>query len=227
MIHLLKGRPGEGKTWTITSLIPKFLLEGKIVGVNFELDLSPFPELAEFAGNIRLVKTFAEILRFKDGVLFLDEAQVWFNNREWKEVPLDLQNKWQQHRKHRIDIFICAQDQSRVEVTIRQLIGRYFAVTKWWRIFIIKEYEPKINAETQMIEKEEVLDWWIQFSPVKLLDPKIRFGKIEMLKLGWRYPVLIYQTHKEVDFAKDAKHDGSKSVSDLEQQQQQRKEVRK
>lgn len=202
MIHIVTGRPGEGKSWFSSSLVAKFLLEGKRVGVNW--DITPLPELEPYKKNVFKVVSFDDILRFKNGVLFLDEAQLWFNNRQWKEIPLDLQSKWQQHRKHRIDIFICAQDQSRVEVTIRQLIGRYFKVSKWWRLFFITEYDPIINAQTQVIEKTATRGWWIQFSPVKLDDPKIKLGFIEVIKLGWRYPHRIYESHKEIEFAKDS-----------------------
>lgn len=214
MIHVITGKPGEGKSWFASSLIPKFLNEGKDIGCNF--NIADIPEIEGYRDQIKKVTSFEEIMAFKNGVLFLDEAQVWFSNRTWDAVPLDLQNKWQQHRKDRIDIFLCAQDISRIELTIRQLVGRYFSVRKMWnRIFVIREYEPSINQETQQIEEKESKRFWLQFARVKLDDPWIRLGFWEVLKLGWLYPHRIYETHSTVERAKDEKIDRSKSVSEM------------
>lgn len=196
MIHVVTGKPGEGKTWFASSLIPKFLKEGRTVGCSFDIDLFAVG-LDDAAKQMKKISGFQDVLDFHDGVLILDEAQSWFNSRTWDSLPLDLQTKWQQHRKDRVDIFIISQDLSRVDVALRQLVGRYFAVYKWWRVFFINEYEPKINAQTQDIE-QTAIDWWIQVSPVPLKDPKIRFGLIEILKLGWKYPHRIYATYQKI-----------------------------
>lgn len=225
MIHVITGKPGEGKTWFASSLIPKFLKEGKMVGCNFELDLEA-TELTEYAGQVRKISSFEDVLRMVDGVMFLDEAQSWFNSRAWDRLPMDLQTKWQQHRKDRVDMFVIAQDLSRIDIALRQLVGRYMAVKRWWRIFLIHEYEPRINAETQQIEDGEVLNWWIQVARVPLWDPKIKLGKIEMLRLGWKYPHKIYATYQKIGKPTDSKVEGGTSVADREKEKP-RKEVRK
>jgi len=204
MIAAITGLPGEGKTWFAVSLIYKLLKEGRDVYVNFPVTK---PEGEEVSGTLRRFDTFQEFIQIREGEIFLDEGQIWMNAREWEHLPKEAQWSLQQHRKRGLNIYCTVQDLSRIELVYRQLVARYFAVSRIWRIIIIREYRPKINADTQMIEKEETLRWWLQWMPVKPLEAFMKLGMVEAVKVGLR-PHLMYGTRTEIGQPKDAKPKG-------------------
>jgi len=76
-------------------------------------------------GKIVYFQEISEILHVHDGIILFDEAQVLFNARNWESLPDDFQYKLQQHRKHRLSLFVTTQNLRTIDITYRRLIHQW------------------------------------------------------------------------------------------------------
>lgn len=141
MISIYTGRPGCGKSYNAASVAYNYLANGKVVIANFELfseRVKPLRGVATgtfyFVSNEQIT---AENLigyalhnhdiddseREAQALLIIDEAQVLFNARDWKNPNRAIWCEFfQQHRKFGYEIILISQNQSYVDKQIRECI---------------------------------------------------------------------------------------------------------
>lgn len=136
MIYLFSGTPGSGKSYHMAQDIYWWVKNGHTCICNFDINVNKIknpkgnfiyldnmhidPELL-----IKFSKVYFSTHKFKEGELrlYLDEAQLIFNAREWNSKG---RKEWlsffTQHRKYGYDIFLVAQFDKMIDKQIRSLI---------------------------------------------------------------------------------------------------------
>ena len=134
MITLYSGTPGSGKSLhAAANLLSCINLHHKRVVTNYDIDITRLknPELITMLDNEQLndpavlyqiSKDFFEDRKMKEGeiVLFLDEAQLLFNAREFsKNNRMKWLSFFSQHRKLGFDVILMAQFDRMLDRQIR------------------------------------------------------------------------------------------------------------
>lgn len=179
MIRLFSGTPGSGKSLHMASEIYAYCnsLRNHLVIANFEVNTSRFRHPERFFylsnANLRSPKLLLEIITdyykdhsLKEGsiVLFIDECQVLFNSRNWRDTN---ESGWlpffSQHRKYGVDIYLVAQFDEMIDKQIRSLIeyevihrklsnfgiiGGLLGILSFGGLFIAVEHWYTINQRT-------------------------------------------------------------------------------
>lgn len=155
MIYLYSGTPGSGKSLHMAQDIYWWIRKGKTCIANFDINIDAIdkakgsfyyldnihisPELL-----IKFSKVYFHDHTFKEGDLrlYLDEAQLLFNAREWNSKG---RKEWlsffTQHRKYGYDVFLVAQFDRMLDRQIRSLIEYEYVHRKmknygaWGQIF--------------------------------------------------------------------------------------------
>ena len=126
----------------------EFLAQGLEVYANFHL--------AYKGKNLHYFKEFSDLILVRNGIVVMDEAQIYLNCRLWEKLDPLFQYKLQQHRKHGLDIWGAVQHINRIDVVMRDLVGKYYEVKKIgtsekaggelpkrpWGLFILREFDP-------------------------------------------------------------------------------------
>lgn len=155
MITLYSGNPGNGKTLACVRAVYAEFLLGRTVYSNIPLK---FPHIRYGSLN--------ELVGAEEGVILMDEAQVYFDARQWDSVPAELRVKLQQHRKQALDIFATTQHPAFLEPTYRRLVAEFWfcrkvigskwppkakdVVVKPWGVIMLS----KVSMEDIMRDKE-------------------------------------------------------------------------
>lgn len=144
-IHCITGLPGKGKTYYMSVMAERFLREGRTVYANYHLNV---PD--EYKHQVVYWSNVYEINAFEEGVILMDEAQRYFNSRQWGLLSEDTEIKLQQHRKNGLDIYATTQHYTRLDVTLRILVHKFYVVTRFWKIIRVQEFylEDMDNAHT-------------------------------------------------------------------------------
>lgn len=115
-VEIWFGLPGSGKSycavyrlWLRRKLMPKTR-----VFTNMPLSLPG-------DGPIYLMRDFPDFLAAVNGVVLLDEINLWMPARVWAKVPGSMLHKFAQVRKAELDIWATAQHPSRVDRVVREL----------------------------------------------------------------------------------------------------------
>lgn len=132
---LYTGTPGSGKSLHMSKLIYWQVKMKRACVANFEINESLFNDSSSFTycDNQRLTPDFLVKYaqdyfsdhEFKEGAikLFIDEAQVIFNSRDWKsEGREDWIRFFTQHRKLGYDVYLVAQFHEMIDKQIRTLV---------------------------------------------------------------------------------------------------------
>lgn len=153
MINIIVGKPGTGKTYYLVAKAVKMLNKNRDVYSNFFIDIDKLEKLGRLKkvhGKLTFWKSAHDLIDIKQGVILMDECQIYFNSRQWKDLPESLQYKLQQHRKQGLDIWGAVQNLKRVEIVLRELVNWVYETKKIFGIFIIKSYDPDdINKSTR------------------------------------------------------------------------------
>ena len=164
-INIITGRPGSGKTYILANLGMKFLQQGKKVYANFKLNYE--------GKNLIYWTKPSELTKIEQGIILMDEAQIYFNSRKWEDLDEQLQYKLQQHRKDGLDIWGTTQHEARIDVLMRELVSSFFVCKKIfgskegakkpWGLILMSHYYPE---EMKSIKKSNSffdIDFiWIQ-----------------------------------------------------------------
>jgi len=134
-IHCITGLPGKGKTYYMAMLAHRFLKQGRHVYSNFHLNVAP-----ELQDLVTYWNDIYQINSFDNGVILMDEAQRYFNARQWGLLSEDTEIKLQQHRKNGLDVYCTTQHYTRLDVTLRILVHKYYVCTRLWRCIRIQEF---------------------------------------------------------------------------------------
>lgn len=181
MINIIVGKPGQGKTYLLTRLAVKFLKLGRVVYSNYFIDLEKLKSFGIVPEDSKIVYwiSISELVNIKSGVILMDECQVYFNSRNWKNLPERLQYKLQQHRKHGLDIWGAVQNLKRIDTIVRELVSWVYKTKKIFNIFILNQFDPEdIDKQTRKS---------VSFPKIYFLNKKIAD---------------CYDTLQEIDFSK-------------------------
>jgi hypothetical protein len=141
MINIYVGKPGMGKTYSLVRLAYKLINEGRHVYSNFHINFDNMPLKANH-GEIFYWQDILDIVPIKEGEIIIDECQIYMNSRKWKDLPLPVQYKLQQHRKHGLNIHGAVQNVKRIDSVARELVNSIFECKKvMGRVFICREYD--------------------------------------------------------------------------------------
>lgn len=83
---------------------------------------------------------FNDLLKYEftkdneEGVIIIDEAGIYINNRDWEKLSKDVINFMKLHRHFRIDVYIFSQGED-IDITFRRLAHQWFKIVKPWYRF--------------------------------------------------------------------------------------------
>lgn len=156
MITIITGKPGAGKTLFMTYTALKMFLQGLDVYANWKLDFSEYVKKkkikSEKLGKVFFWSEIPELLSIKGGQIFIDEAQGYFDSREWQEMPPSAKQKFSAHRHDvgkdnlgniiPLDVWAGVQHMSNIDKRIRDL-GQNFAEVRnlFKKVFMVSYFE--------------------------------------------------------------------------------------
>lgn len=181
MINIITGKPGAGKTLFMTYKALSKLRQGYDVYANWKLDFTEYIKKkkinTEKWGRVYFWSEVEELLHINGGQVFIDEAQGYFDSREWQDMPPSAKQKFSAHRhdvgkdKHGnivpLDIWAGVQHTSNIDKRIRDL-GQNFAEVKniFKRIFMVSYFEIH-DLKDDRIERRAIRRSFFLFSKLK------------------------------------------------------------
>jgi hypothetical protein len=169
MITIITGKPGAGKTLFMTYKALDMIKKGQNVYANWKMDFSGVLENKKIGkeklGNVYFWSEIPELLHIKGGQIFIDEAQGYFDSREWQEMPPSAKQKFSAHRHDvkkddngqiiPLDIWAGVQHTSNIDKRIRDLGQNYIEIknlfgfvfmTSWFELHDLKDDTLKRKA---------------------------------------------------------------------------------
>lgn len=143
MIEGYVGRPGSGKTYTITKRVMK-IAKTRPVFSNFEIDV---PNVTVFEPK--------DLMRLPSGVIVLDEAHLYFPARGALKLPMSWLTMLSQTRKMGWDLIWSTQHERRIDAVVRDVTNlmwwckTYGLGEKPW-LFTARAYEPEYFRKPKM-----------------------------------------------------------------------------
>lgn len=202
MITAITGKPGTGKTWIMSQMAIRDLINGEPVFINYALlsdkkeffcrDCQDYADEHEIDDinydtkhlataesgemfcklhdkkniyeryipldkrdypNLTYWKDVNEWRKFKRGKIYIDEGQIFFNSRNWEQLPLSIQYKLQLHRHDGLDIILTTQNINRIDIIVRELVGELYIAEKVFDMFGFALF-TKTKLDTDDITKE-------------------------------------------------------------------------
>lgn len=136
MIEIYTGTPGSGKSYNAVFELVSHLKKGKPAFANFTLrDPDPSWRFTSFA-NEEVNEVIRWIVKHPlsqegEGLFIVDEAQLIWNSREWKDIPKSVLGFFSQHRKLGWNIILITQ---RIEMIDRQIRMLAEFEVKWRKL---------------------------------------------------------------------------------------------
>lgn len=138
MIEGFIGRPGSGKTMTLTRRAIREARRGRQVFANYVIDE---PNCWRFRP--------VDLMDLPPGVIVIDEAHLWFPARMALKLPPEWLAMLSQTRKNGWDMLWAAQHENRVDRVLRDVSNWLWLCDSWWQrdghpwFFVSKQYEPE------------------------------------------------------------------------------------
>ena len=144
MVEGYLGLPGAGKTFSaVRETVHRRKRNPHLrVYSNMSMDLPGDGEFIKLEG-------WEELLDAHDGLVILDEINLWMPSRAWAKLPGPLLWKWAQVRKSGLDIIWTAQHQARVDKLVRELTWMVYQMFSWRKLgfFAAKAYLGEVRPE--------------------------------------------------------------------------------
>lgn len=150
MIEGYIGRPGSGKSYTLTERALREAKRGRQVFCNYGL----------VADN---VWTFTpdQLLDLPPGLIVIDEAHLWFPARMSLKLPPSWLAMLSQTRKNGWDLLWCAQHENRCDRVLRDVSSYLWLCSAWVKMdghpmfFVADSYEPEFfrNPKRKMTRR--------------------------------------------------------------------------
>lgn len=193
MITIITGKPGAGKTLMMTYRALEMFMQGFDVYANWKLDFSAYVKKKKLdpkkLGNVYFWSEIAELLQIKGGQIFIDEAQGYFDSREWQEMPPSAKQKFSAHRHDikedrdgkiiPLDIWAGVQHAGNVDKRIRDLGHHFIEVRNVLRLIFMASYFELYDLKDDRMKRVAI---------------KRRFFRFNKLKAN------CYNTHEAVNF---------------------------
>lgn len=178
MIEGYIGRPGSGKSYTLTERAIQHARRGRQVFANYAIDE---PNCWTFRP--------VDLLDLPPGLIVIDEAHLWFPARMALKLPPEWLAMLSQTRKNGWDMFWAAQHENRVDRVLRDVSNWMWLCDGWFQsqghplFFEAKQYEPeRFRKNKQWVSRR-----------FKLFNQRIASA---------------YDTYQRLDVADHAKSDG-------------------
>lgn len=154
MIEGYIGRPGSGKSYTLSERALREVDRGRDVFCNYRLDGTTYfvPE---------------QLFDLPPGLIVIDEAHLWFSARQAMNLPPAWLAGLSQTRKNGWDLLWAAQHENRVDRVIRDVSSWQWLCSAWWKwedhpvLFKATCWEPEYFRK----EKKKQVTTWRAFSP--------------------------------------------------------------
>lgn len=181
MITIITGKPGAGKTLFMTYTALEMFLQGYDVYANWKLDFSTYIEKKkikkEKLGQVFFWSEIPELLHIKGGQIFIDEAQGYFDSREWVEMPPSAKQKFSAHRHDvgkdeagniiPLDVFAGVQHMSNIDKRIRDLGQNFAEVRNIFRKLFMVSYFELHDLKDDSVKRKAVKRRLFLFSKLK------------------------------------------------------------
>ncbi|GAB6174417.1 hypothetical protein JCM15765_38950 [Paradesulfitobacterium aromaticivorans] len=131
------GLPGSGKSYTMGA--DAYILRERFpmmpVYTNIELNLPG-------NGPIYVMDDWEDLVNAENGLVILDEVNLWIQARVWAKVPGALLWKRAQVRKSGLKVLWTAQSHKRVDTVLRELTFHTHVCKSWKRLgfFFVRSY---------------------------------------------------------------------------------------
>lgn len=138
MIEGYIGRPGSGKSYTLTRRALAEAKRGRQVFANYPID---HPNCWVFGPE--------DLLHLPPGLIVIDEAHLWFPARQALKLPPSWLALMSQTRKRGWDLWWAAQHETRVDRVLRDVTSWLWLCQSWYRwrghplLFVADSYEPE------------------------------------------------------------------------------------
>lgn len=150
------GLPGSGKTTLLAYFAKKAVKSKRYKNVYSNVRLS-------IPGVVFIPNEAIGVYQLEDGLILIDEATLFANNREHKEFPRHVMEFFLLHRHYNVDIMLFLQEATGYDKKIRSITDRVFYVykgfftgflfTRFYRIpYGIIIPDPKKNGGAQLGE---------------------------------------------------------------------------
>jgi len=136
-IRIYTGLPGSGKTYVLVRQALKFLKKGVHVWTNFSIK----PVDPKYMPFLHYWRRVEDLRGVKNGIILMDEAQIYFNSRKWADLPSEWQYKLQQHRKEGLHIFGTVQNIKRIDTIMRELVSHYYECSKFFNLIFLRQFK--------------------------------------------------------------------------------------
>lgn len=144
MINVVTGKPRHGKNMFVVRMIPYWLKNNERIFINFKLnfnqgalkkyssdivgDINNPNDLLNENKKVFYWHNIHEWNKMEKGIIICDEAQRYFNSRNWTQLSEDTEIKLQQHGKEDLDVWAITQHFTRIDVTLRILVELFYKV---------------------------------------------------------------------------------------------------
>jgi hypothetical protein len=147
------GRPGAGKTYTLTERALVARKRGVEVFANYPIDGC-------------WLFTPEQLLDLPPGLIIIDEAHLWFSARQAMSLPPSWLAEMSQTRKNGWNLIWSAQHEARVDRVIRDITNWMWLTTAWFKhnghplFFKTTSWEPEFfrNERRKMVTKWSLFD---------------------------------------------------------------------
>ena len=158
MLQIISGIPGSSKTLYATALAVKYMKKGRPVFSNYPIS---YKKRGEIYTSYKLTKNMLREKSFPVGsVLFIDEAQMWFGSREWKEFKKEDLLLFSQHRHFGYEMYLITQHPARLDTVIRE-IANIFWILDRYKLFTVAtgyyEYAHLDSLSDKVRKKRKIL----------------------------------------------------------------------
>jgi zona occludens toxin (predicted ATPase) len=115
MVIVFSGKPGSGKTLSAVRYIVKD--KRKTVFTNVKVEI-PGKRIIRI-----LPSSLEDLKKLRDGIVFIDEANMVFSSRFWSRIPKDIIQFWAMHRKRGVDLVLTSHSLKRIDIILRELVS--------------------------------------------------------------------------------------------------------
>lgn len=132
------GRPGSGKTYSLTERCITEARRGRRVFANFTIN---HPNCYRYR--------YDQLMDLPSGVIAIDEAHLWFSARHSIMLPPEWLAEVSQTRKNGWDLYWTSQHESRVDLALRHVTDTQWLCSSWFTVaghpllFVSDAYEPE------------------------------------------------------------------------------------
>lgn len=188
-IVLHTGRPGTGKTYSLTKELLKALHQGEKVYANYKINW--YGELVKKFNwkkfkfewieipkeNLQYWNKLSDLFDVDNGIIAMDEAHIYMRSRNWEKLPEEMERKLSQHRKDGLHIWGTVQAIGRIDVIFRELVDYWYVYEN--NFFWFTRWEFDIDQDKN--KKFPLSKRWI-FKRKFVYDMYDTLGKVEVGK---------------------------------------------